>query len=76
MSEADKPTSNYITNKELLLEIRSDLKALSVYQTAMDIRYTNEMGKRPSRTELISWLGAAGILSGSIFGILSLLYGG
>lgn len=69
------PEDNGLSNQELLLEIRADLKAhLAVYQRDR-VHLTTELQQRPTRREVIGlfsgMLALAGVLSGVIFGILS-----
>lgn len=66
---------NGLSNQQLLLEIRADLKAhIASYNKEM--RWMErELERRPTRREAFSWLGVgltlAGLLSGIVFGILS-----
>ena len=75
MAETNGNGSNYITNKELLLEIRAEQSAQRALLHSLDLRYTQELSQRPTRREIISWLGAVGVLSGMIFGFIAALGG-
>ena len=47
------------TDHEVLVEIRDDLKAHMVDSTIATIRINDELAKRPTRGEVVRWIGAA-----------------
>lgn len=62
-----------MTNKELLIRIDEKLDSHIENTRARDLLIQEELGKRPTRNELINWLVGAGVVSGMVFGIVQLI---
>lgn len=64
-------------NHEILLRVEKTMARLegkfdahTTSYAADQIRVHQELGQRPKRAEILSWLGGAGVLSGIIFSLL------
>lgn len=66
--EPDKP----ISQREILLRLEGKFDSHMVNYTKDQVVIHSELGRRPARVEIVSWISGAGILSGIIFGIFSL----
>ena len=55
-----------LTQRELILEMRDDIKSLVSEQAEDQIVTERELGRRPTRSELYSTIGALGIVVGII----------
>lgn len=64
---------NGLTDHELLLEIRDKLDKHIEKDNETHAELEREVYERPTRKEILAFLGGAGVLSGIIFGFVHLI---
>ena len=55
-----------LTQRELILEMRSDIKTLVTDQADSEAHTEHELGKRPTRAEVLSTVATVGIVIGIV----------
>ena len=55
-----------LTQRELILEMRSDIKSLVDEQADTEAHVERELGKRPTRAEVLSTIGTFGVIIGLV----------
>lgn len=70
MSTREAEDTRGLTQRELILEVRNDVKAHIEKHDCIHDEIERDIRVRPTRSEIFSLLGAAGVLSGLVFGII------
>jgi hypothetical protein len=63
-------TTDSFSMKEVVVEIKNDLKAFRIKYDADQERRDEEIAKRPTRTELYGSVGAVGVIVGIIMSVI------
>lgn len=67
-----KDTSNHPFSLEAtVIKMSQQLDQFIEKYSDDQVRLERELGRRPTRSELLSWLGGAGVLSGIFFAIVA-----
>jgi len=58
---------------EILVGVEATVQQLAADFHQHQLRVARDLGERPTRKELFAWFSAAGVLSGTIFGLIQVI---